>query len=178
MKIMNLKKLFLPVVLLSLIITTSLSAQENVQIGKNAKENASNNGALYDYSKTDAINIKVMVWGYVKFPGQYIVPSTTDINQLLSLAGGPTPDAHLDKMKLFRKDVNNRQTIITFDYSDLLSDDSGLGWQIKIPDLQPGDILLLPGSPKWTTRDYLGIILTILSTLVSVAALIVYSRRY
>ncbi len=160
-----------------LMLIASSFAQEDVQIGKSANENYRSNGALYDYSDPNGINIKVMVWGYVKYPGQYIVPSSTNANQLLSLAGGPTPDANLDEMKLFRVNADNRQTIIAFNYSDLLSSDPGLGRPIRIPDLKPGDILLVPGSPKWTTKDYLSIILSIISALASIGALIIYGRR-
>jgi SLBB domain len=174
---MKLKNIFLPALLLFLMVTANSFAQEDVQIGKSVNENYRSNGALYDYSDPNGINIKVMVWGYVKYPGQYIVPSSTNSNQLLSLAGGPTPDANLDEMKLFRVNADNRQTIIAFNYSDLLSGDPGLGRPIKIPDLKPGDILLVPGSPKWSTRDYLSLVLSIISALASVATLIVYSRK-
>jgi hypothetical protein len=175
---MNTRYLFLTLLFLVLLAGPNLFAQDDIQIGKNPKENAYNNGALYDYSKSDAINIKIMIWGYVKYPGQYIVPSSTGVNQLLSLAGGPTPDANLDEMKLLRNTVNNRQSIIHLNYSgDLLSGESGSYRSMRIPDLRPGDIILVPGSPKWTSRDYLSIILSIVSTLASIAALIVYSRK-
>ncbi len=174
---MKTKYLIIACVLYSIFLNSNLFAQENVQIGKSAnKENTYYNGALYDYSEADAINITVMVWGYVKFPGKYIIPSTNNTNQLLSLAGGPTPDANLDEMKLFRID-HNRQIIIPFDYSDLLSGNAGLSRPLRIPTLLPGDIMLVPGAPKWYAKDYLSIILSILSTLASVATLIVYSRR-
>jgi SLBB domain len=174
---MKLKNLPFPLLLLFLVLTSGSFAQEDIQIGKSANEFNRYYGALYDYSKADAINIKVMVWGYVRYPGQYIVPSPTDVNQLLSLAGGPTPDASLDEMKIFRVNADKRQTIIAFNYSDLLSGDPGLGRPIKIPDLKPGDILLIPGSPKWYAKDYLSIILSIVSVLASVATFIVYSRK-
>ena len=70
-------------------------AQEDIQIGKSRNEIQQYNGARYDYSDPDAINIKVMVWGYLKFPGQYIIPSTSSVNDLIGLAGGPQQDAEL-----------------------------------------------------------------------------------
>jgi len=60
----------------------------------------SNNGAVYDYSDPDGINIKVMIWGYVKYPGQYIIPSVSSVNGLLSLAGGPIQDDNVDDLKI------------------------------------------------------------------------------
>ena len=72
------------------------------------------------------INIKVTVWGYVEFPGQYIIPSTSSVNDLFGLAGGPTQDAELDNLKLFRINPDSTQTIIQFDYNDLLWSDKVL----------------------------------------------------
>ena len=98
---MNTKYLILFTLLLLLVSDANLFAQDNIQIGKsNNKDNTYYNGALYDYSDPNAFNIKVMIWGYVKFPGQYIIPATNGVNQFLSLAGGPTPDANLDEIKM------------------------------------------------------------------------------
>lgn len=154
----------------------NLFAQEDIQIGKSANENYRSNGALYDYSDPNGINIKVMIWGYVKFPGKYIIPAKSDVNDLLSLAGGPVPDANLDEMKILRVDANNKQRIIPLNYNDIMSNDIGMGRPLRISDLRAGDIMVVPGSPKWSTRDYLSIILSIISTLASVALLIYYKR--
>jgi polysaccharide biosynthesis/export protein len=134
----------------------------------------SNNGALYDYSDPDGINIKVMIWGYVKFPGQYIIPSASGVNELLSLAGGPTQEANVDDLKLFRINPDSSQTIINFNYSELLWNNSGLSIPLKIPRLNAGDILLVPGAPKWFLKDYLGLVLAIVSTIASFTTLLVY----
>jgi polysaccharide export outer membrane protein len=172
------KFLFLSVILFVVFLSTNLLAQDNIQIGKsNSKDNTYYNGALYDYSDPNAFNIKVMIWGYVKFPGQYIIPATNGVNQFLSLAGGPTPDANLDEIKLFRINQNGSQSIIPFNYSDLMSGSSDLSKPLNIPKLQAGDILLVPGSPKWYSKDYLGVIISIISALASIATLIVYSRK-
>ena len=49
-----------------LTFTPHIYAQEDIQIGKSRNEIQRYNGAFYDYSDRDAINIKVMVWGYLK----------------------------------------------------------------------------------------------------------------
>ena len=167
----------LAVVLLIAFLSTNLFAQEDIQIGKSLKGNVPNNGALYDYSDPDGINIKVMVWGYVKFPGQYIIPSASSVNDLLSLVGGPTQEANIDELKLFRINPDSTQTIVKFNYSDLLWNNSDLSVPLKIPKLHAGDILLVPGSPKWFLKDYLGLVLSIVSTVASIATLLLYSYK-
>jgi protein involved in polysaccharide export with SLBB domain len=171
---METKNLVLTAIYLVAVLSANIFAQENVQIGKSFKGNISSNGALYDYSDPDGINIKVMVWGYVKYPGQYIISSSNGVNELLSLAGGPTQDADVDDLKLFRINPDSSQTIINFNYSNLLWNNGGLSKPLIIPGLHPGDILLIPGSPKWFLKDYMGLVFTIVSTLASLATLLVY----
>ena len=168
-------------ILLILLLTTFFShltySQEDIQIGKSRNEFQRYNGALYDYSDRDAINIKVMVWGYLQFPGQYIIPATSGVNDLIGLAGGPQQDADLANLKLFRINPDSTQTTIQFDYNDLLWSNDPLEKPVKIPKLKAGDILLVPGKSRFFLKDYLGLGLSILSTLASVATLLVYIYR-
>ena len=175
---MKTKSLLLAGILLLTVLSANLFAQENIQIGKSLKGNVSNNGAVYDYSDPDGINIKVMIWGYVKFPGQYIIPTASGVNELLSMAGGPIQDANIDDLKLFRINPDSSQTIIKFNYSDLLWNNSDLSIPLKIPGLHAGDILLVPGAPKWFLKDYLSLALSIVSTIASIATLMVYYIYY
>ncbi len=170
------KKLIITIAFFLSVFSLNLFAQQNIQLGKGA-ENISASGALYDYSDPNAINIKVMVWGYVKFPGQYIIPATSNVVSLLSLAGGPTQDAELDALKLFRINIDSSQTIININYDDLLGDNSSLSNPVLIPKLHPGDVLLVPGSPKWYFKDYFGILLSVVSALASIAAVLVYVKK-
>ena len=171
---MKTKNLLLTGILLCILLHANLFAQEDMQVGRSLKGSIPQNGALYDYSDPDGINIKVMVWGYVKYPGQYIIPSVSSVNNLLSLAGGPIQDANMDELKLFRINPDSSQTIIKFNYDDLLWNSSGLAKPLQIPGIHAGDILLVPGSPKWFLKDYLGLLLSIVSTLASIATLLVY----
>ncbi|MBM4162658.1 MAG: hypothetical protein FJ217_16365 [Ignavibacteria bacterium] len=45
---------------------------------------------------------QVNIWGFVQKPGRYEVPSSTDLIQLISYAGGPVQYAKLDEVKLTR----------------------------------------------------------------------------
>ena len=171
---MKIKNILLAGILLLTFFSANIFAQEDVQIGKSLNPNNRYNGGLYDYSNPEGINIKVQVWGYVKYPGQYIIPASSGVNDLLSLAGGPTSDANIDELKLFRVNPDSSQKIIKFNYSNLLWNDNTLNRRLNIPKLRAGDILLVPGSPKWYAKDYVGVVLTIVSTLASIATLLVY----
>lgn len=165
-------KTFLTVIAF-LICLTPLSAQEDIQFGKGInKFDNYKTGGQYDYSNPDAINIKVLVWGYVEFPGHYIIPSTSSVNDVLALAGGPTPDANIEDLRLFRINADSSQSMIKFDYNDLLWNDK-LTAEISIPYLKAGDILLVPGEPRWFLKDYLYLSLALLSTLSSIAVLLI-----
>lgn len=152
--------------------TNQITAQEDLQIGKSLTDFQPNRGARYDYSDPDAINVKVLVWGYVQFPGQYIIPSTSTVNDLLALAGGPVPDARLQDLRLFRVYSDSTQVMIRFDYNDLLWNER-LTKRVKIPELKAGDILLVPGSPRFFLKDYLSVTLSSVATLSSVTVLLI-----
>jgi len=156
-----------------LFVFSSISfAQDDIQIGKSLRTFDQWRGAEFDYSDPDAINIKVLVWGFVEFPGYYIIPSTRGVNDLLALAGGPTEDANIDDLRLFRVNADSSQSMIKFDYNDLLWNDN-LEKPIKIPHLQAGDILLVPGETRFYFWDYMNFTLSIVSTLAVVAVLLI-----
>ena len=83
---MNIKILFS--ILLVAGFCTFMYSQDDIQIGSLGARTAQA-GALFDYSNPSTINIKVQLWGYVGFPGYYIVPAGISINELISFAGGP-----------------------------------------------------------------------------------------
>ena len=119
------------------------------------------------------MNIKVAVWGYVRYPGKYIVPIQTTPNDLLSLAGGPTTDAELEDLRLYRTvGSDSLQQMIKFDLNDLLWEKDLLSTNKNIPSLQAGDILLVPGAPRYFFKDWLSIGLSIFSALISLAILL------
>jgi hypothetical protein len=62
--------------------------------------------------------------------------------------------------------------MIKFDYNDLLWNDN-LEKPVNIPDLQAGDILLVPGETRYYFWDYMNFTLCIITTLAVVAALII-----
>ena len=91
--------------LFSIILTfnflTPLSAQEDIQIGSQKYSRVTTSG-FFDFSDPTGINIKVQIWGYVKYPGFYVIPARSALNDLISLAGGPTQDALLEDVRILR----------------------------------------------------------------------------
>jgi protein involved in polysaccharide export with SLBB domain len=159
-------------IFLLLLVKANFAQTDDVQVGSNLNKLIQNQGALYDFSDPEAVNIKVSVWGYVKFPGRYIIPSYSNINDLLSFSGGPTQDANMEDLRIFRLEKDSSQTLINFDYNDLLWTSNIEKIKLnKIPEVKAGDILLVPGSQRLFFRDWLTLGLAILSTLISLAIL-------
>lgn len=140
------------------------------------REVESNRGAQYFLGSQDELLIKVNIWGFVRKPGQYMVPKDTDLISLISFAGGPLEQARIKKVKIIRElqpgnaatSSNNRlnpndlllanrsrnldanlapgtaptQQVIEVNIKKYLD----TGRQNLIPDLRPGDTIVVPGN--------------------------------
>lgn len=82
---------------------------------------------------------KVYVIGQVNRPGEFPINRYVDVIQALSMAGGTTPFAKLDEIKILRRD-GTTQTATTFAYGDIAA---GKRLQQNIV-LKPGDTVLVP----------------------------------
>ena len=151
----------------------AFAQNQDVQIGSGANgQLRQNQGALYDYSDPQSVNIKVSIWGFVKYPGRYIVPVNTKVTDLLSLAGGPVPESRVDDFRLVRTNSDSTQTVMKLDFNDFLynSDASKVNTSLT---LRAGDIFLASGGPpRMFFRDYFTVGLSIISVLLSIAILI------
>lgn len=158
-------------VLLVVFSVFSYGQDGDIQIGSSLNQFRQSQGAFYDYSDPETINIKVAVWGFVRFPGKYIIPMNSTVNDLLSFAGGPTDDAHLDQLKLIRTGEDSVHAVMDLQYKDIMWDDevSRLG---NNPSVSAGDILVVPGEQRLYFKDYLSLTLSVVSTLISLAILI------
>jgi protein involved in polysaccharide export with SLBB domain len=160
--------------LCTLIITFSvLSYAQNgdIQIGSNLNQFRQSQGAFYDYSDPESVNIKVAVWGFVKYPGKYILPINSSVNDLISLSGGPTDDAHLHELKLIRMSEDSSQFVIDLQYKDVMWDND-VKVISKNQEISAGDILVVPGEQRLYFRDYFSISLAVVSTLISLSILV------
>lgn len=82
---------------------------------------------------------RVYVIGQVNRPGEYPINRFVDIVQAISMAGGFTPFAQLDNIKVLRRE-GATQTAIPFSYGDIAA---GKRLQQNIV-LAPGDTVLVP----------------------------------
>ena len=82
---------------------------------------------------------KVYVIGQVNRPGEFLANRYMDVVQALSVAGGMTPYAAANKIKVLRRE-NGQLTAILFRYGDI---EKGENLEQNIM-LQSGDVVLVP----------------------------------
>ncbi len=110
-------------------------------LGDAVSAEAPGRAAEYFLGDKNAIFITVNVWGKVRKPGQYNIPSGTDLLTLISAAGGPSERSRLDNVRVVRL-VNQREEILEVDVRRYLK----TGDRSLIPEIEPGDTILVSGS--------------------------------
>lgn len=147
------------VVLLAQAMATPSIAQEALREGKLR-------GKIPEYyislgpegSIEEELLIKVNIWGHVSKPGQYMVPSTTDLVSLISFAGGPTENAKLRDIRIVRSN-SETQEVIHVDLKKYIDTaDQGL-----IPILMPGDTVIVPGSFRYLVSRTLSFVFQLIN---------------
>ncbi len=93
-------------------------------------------------SKVQDYTISVTVLGQVNTPGEHKIPVNATIQGALVAAGGTTPGAQFDKIRLFsHKATNGNYTEV-----DLL-DFFNQANPSLLPPLEQGDVIVVPGHP-------------------------------
>jgi len=82
---------------------------------------------------------KIYVIGQVLRPGAIVMNPRVDVMQALSIAGGTTPFAQLDDIKILRR-KGTEQIVLAFRYSDV-SKGRNLGQNVQ---LESGDVVVVP----------------------------------
>ena len=82
---------------------------------------------------------KIYVIGQVNSPGQFVVNPRVDVIQALAIAGGMTPFAESNDIKILRR-RNGAQAILRFRYNDIIK---GLNLEQNVL-LEVGDVVLVP----------------------------------
>ena len=82
---------------------------------------------------------KIYVIGQVTKPGEFVVNPRVDVMQALSMAGGTTAFASLDKIMILRR-TGREQEALLFNYTEV---SKGRSLQQNI-ELQSGDIVVVP----------------------------------
>lgn len=170
----NLLLLFLMLISVDVLIGQVRDYELGAQLTDPNRRNYS--GAYFDYSDPEAININVSVWGFVKFPGRYLIPDYTNIIDLMSYVGGPLDDSNLDEVRLYRIDENNNEQMITIDLNDLMWEDELEDRYRDLPQIHPSDILVIPGEPRLYFMNWFSIGLSVFSALISLTILIITIR--
>lgn len=171
---------FITISILILLFGAKLFAQNGKD--KIGPEEIKINGAnYYNYADKEKVNIEVNLWGYVKNPGKYLIPKGTTFIDLITLGGGPVQESKLEDVRLIRpKNDSLRITedqVMTLNYDDYLWGERISSKGKSNPVLLSGDIVLVPGSPRYFFRDNLSFILSISSVLISMGILVLTISR-
>lgn len=113
--------------------------------------------SYYYIGKPGELTMHVNLWGFVKNPGRYEVPSSTDLIQLVSFAGGPLQGADMAGVRVtrfVRKDGGLERSEYIVNLEDLKRVD-----QTKLV-LYPGDTIFIDHTSWLTIRDAFTVIST------------------
>ena len=116
------------------------------------------------------------MWGYVKYPGRYIIPQRSDIRDLISYSGGISDDSYLDEIRVYKVLPDSTQQMLQFDYEDLWWNEE-LKQDLSLYRMEAGDVLVVPGRPRLYWENYLTLGLSIVGVLLSLTTLIVTTNQ-
>ena len=131
----------------------------------NAKLSTSSRPGYYIYAKPFEVTMTVNLWGEVPQQGVYVVPTNTDIIQLISFAGGPKDRSNLTDVLIYRassKKDQRARLMLNVDVRDILE-----GRSSTVP-LAPGDMIVIKKIPEGMSLEE---VLTIVTTGASLAVL-------
>ncbi len=130
--------------------------------------------ANYSIAKPGELTMQVNVWGQVTHPGRYEVSIQTDLVQLLSFAGGPSPDAKLNSVKITRflktdNGVSKSESFVNLEDLYRVNESSLI--------LQPGDTIFIDQTSWSTMRELLTIVggVAVISATVST---VIYNTKH
>ncbi len=158
---------------LACVILLAAGAAAQVETNLGVSKSGASSAAYYFISKPGEITMSVNLWGYVRSPGRYEVPISTDLIQLLSYAGGPLPDADLGSVKISRvvrreDGIRTVEFMVNLRHLDKLDD--------KARGLEPGDTIFVD-SPSFAWRDVFNILTTMAIILAAIANAVIATRN-
>ncbi len=130
-----------------------------------AQQDFQSRAAQYFLGTEAELLVPVNIWGFVQRPGQYMVPTNTDLIALLSYAGGPTEAAKVSDIKIIRSDMTHGNKVIQVNVKKYLDT---ADYRL-IPELRPQDTIIVKG----TTFHWIGKVFEFLGRL-SIFAQIYY----
>ncbi|NOS84498.1 MAG: hypothetical protein HOP31_05085 [Ignavibacteria bacterium] len=173
---------FLASLLLIVLMLIGFSGTSNAQIDSSLILGLSQKNvtvSVFDLSDPTGVNMEVNLWGFVRYPGRYRLPVNTTFLDLISFSGGPLEESNLEDIRIMRNmnDPTKKATVIKLNYEDLLWEDQVSTQTKPNPVLQPGDVILVLRERRYTFRDYLQIYVPIITSLVSIATLLITISR-
>lgn len=87
----------------------------------------------------EVLGNKIYVIGQVNNPGTFIVNPQVDVLQALSMAGGTTPFADLNNIRILRR-TNSQQSSLSFNYKEVIA---GRNLEQNVI-LNSGDVVVVP----------------------------------
>jgi hypothetical protein len=134
------------------------------------------NGPVYNYSEEEGLSINVNIWGFIAAPGKYRVPSSTNLIQLISMAGGPTDRARLSDIRILH-DLSVDSTIVepvnVFNLDEYTrTADTSLN-----PILIENDTIIVPGDALNVFREILAVFRDIALVVGTVIGLILAFKK-
>jgi hypothetical protein len=129
--------------------------------------------AYYYIAKPGELTMQVNVWGFVGKPGRYEVPTSTDLIQLISFAGGPVQYADMGEIvitRIARSDSGQHRRELVIDLRHLAGRD---GSELA---LYPGDTVFIDHTSWLTVRDVFSVVTTA-AIITSAIAQILWASR-
>lgn len=162
------------IVLACLVFLSTTAVAQDIFGNRNAPSGSSA-PSYYYLGGREGLTISVNLWGFVKNPGRYEVPSSTDLVQLISLGGGPLEHAELDGVKIARQimqpDSTYKTEVIPVDLDRFRKTGE------KTPLLLPGDTIIVPGSTFSTIQQIVSLFRDVGLVLSGVGTLLLVLRR-
>lgn len=151
--------------------------EADAQINPGTFLNSSMQGATstnFYFARPNDLTILVDVVGFVQRPGRYEIASSIDLINLISLAGGPTPDGDLSSVNIVRmvgKGENTTRSEIKIDLEDLSS--------VKQEELHlmPGDLIFMDRTNWAAFRDNFGVISSVTALTISIVQMYIVVQR-
>ncbi|HQT90556.1 MAG TPA: SLBB domain-containing protein [Candidatus Kryptobacter bacterium] len=163
--------------LVGLVFLASLQSAKAQGLFSNPTSSIGANAPSYYYlGGKEGLTIAVNLWGFVRNPGRYEVPSSTDLVQLISLGGGPLEHAELDGVRIVRQilqpDSTYKTEVILVDLNHYQNTGA------KTPLLLPGDTIIVPGSTFNTIEQILSVFRDVALIFSGVATLMIALHQY
>jgi hypothetical protein len=141
--------------LIGMIATAAFLASDNTftqEIPEQLRERTT--ASRYYLGKEEELLIPVNIIGFVNKPGQFMVPTETDLVSLIAYAGGLRENAKLYNIRVVRSFATNghgQPNILTVDLKKYFD----TGNRKLIPRMMPDDTIIVPGSKTVTFEKIL-----------------------